>query len=40
MGFLLNSLLLQGNGDFRLVDDPAPQLGGNLDINGYSIIGT
>ncbi len=40
MGFLLNSLLLQGGGDFRLVDDPAPQLGGNLDINGYNIVGT
>lgn len=40
MGFLLNSILLQGGGDFRLVDDPAPQLGGNLDINGYNIVGT
>ncbi len=42
MGFLLNGLLLKGggDGDFKLVDDSAPQLGGNLDINGYSITGT
>lgn len=27
-----------GTGDFEVVDDLSPQLGGNLEVNGFSII--